>query len=431
MQSVPEKPRPASLRSKQWEWGLCLVLLTATMLNYANRQVLPISATRMMQELGLSNEEYGKIEAVFGLAFGTGALVGGCIADWIKIRWLYPSLMILWSMAGLMTGQANTFAAIWSCRLCLGLFEAGHWPCALRTTQRVFAPSRRPLANSILQSGAPLGAILPSLLMLIAVTDQEGSWRKIFWMVGILGLPWAIGWLLLVRTQDLQHPVLQTNESTSSGSAPIHEIPFHRILVSRRYWILIAVILCINTCWHYIRVWMPLALENNLGYSSDEVQQVMIGYWISTFMGSLFSGFLLNYLVAQGYSIHRARLTGFTGFSLLTSLGGGCCLPVSWTVVHMPDACHWICFAGTVPHLLFAKPGTFRQEPGESRRIFRIYHMGRALFFPSLDRTDHGSQSFFTALYFCFRGPVATCRFTYYLSFCGITATRANPCPLP
>mgnify|MGYP001303187331 FL=1 len=65
---------------------------------------------------------------------------------------------------------------------------------------------------------------------------------------------------------------------------------------------------------------MPLALENNLGYSSDEVQQVMIGYWISTFMGSLFSGFLLNYLVGQGYSIHRARLTGLTGFSLLTSL---------------------------------------------------------------------------------------------------------------
>ena len=320
MQSMPEKTRPASPRSKQWEWGLCLVLLAATMLNYANRQVLPISATRMMQELGLSNEEYGKIEAVFGLAFGTGALLGGCVADWIKIRWLYPSLMILWSMAGLMTGQANTFAAIWSCRLCLGLFEAGHWPCALRTTQRVFAPSRRPLANSILQSGAPLGAILPSLLMLIAVTDQDGSWQKIFWMVGILGLPWAIGWLLLVRTQDLQHPVLQTNESASSGSAPIHEIPFHRILISRRYWILIAIILCINTCWHYIRVWMPLALENNLGYSSDEVQQVMIGYWISTFMGSLFSGFLLNYLVAQGYSIHRARLTGFTGFSLLTSL---------------------------------------------------------------------------------------------------------------
>ena len=160
---MPEKTRPASLRSKQWEWGLCLVLLAATMLNYANRQVLPISATRMMQELGLSNEEYGRIEAVFGLAFGTGALLGGCVADCIKIRWLYPSLMILWSMAGLMTGQANTFAAIWSCRLCLGLFEAGHWPCALRTTQRVFAPSRRPLANSILQSGAPLGAILPSL----------------------------------------------------------------------------------------------------------------------------------------------------------------------------------------------------------------------------------------------------------------------------
>ena len=83
MQSIPEKTRPASLRSKQWEWGLCLVLLAATMLNYANRQVLPISATRMMQELGLSNEEYRRIVAVFGLAFGTAALLGGRVSDWI------------------------------------------------------------------------------------------------------------------------------------------------------------------------------------------------------------------------------------------------------------------------------------------------------------------------------------------------------------
>ena len=48
------------------------MLLLATMLNYMDRQTLSQSATDISKELGLSNEDYGKLEQAFGFAFADG-----------------------------------------------------------------------------------------------------------------------------------------------------------------------------------------------------------------------------------------------------------------------------------------------------------------------------------------------------------------------
>jgi len=72
----------------------------------------------------------------------------------------YPTVLILWSTVGFFTGLVNTYEQLWWCRLLLGLFEAGHWPCALKTTQHILSNKDRTMGNSILQSGATIGAML-------------------------------------------------------------------------------------------------------------------------------------------------------------------------------------------------------------------------------------------------------------------------------
>lgn len=310
-------PEPSSSRR---EWLLCGVLLAATLLNYADRQTLPMTAVKVKSELGMSNQQYGTIAGRFGLAFGCGGLLFGVMADVISVRWLYPAVMLIWSCAGFATGWAEGFAALWMSRVALGLFQAGHWPCALRTTQRVFTPRRRTLANSILQSGAPLGAILTSVLVLYFVTDQPGTWRPVFWYTGVLGLPWVVLWLLTARASDFRRPVSQTVDASLGDEARLVEVPLLKTFLSRRYLLLVIVILCVNTTWHYIRVWLPLALEENLDYTQTQVQKFFILYWIATFLGSMACGWLTTRLVSEGWHVHRARLGVFLGFSMLTAL---------------------------------------------------------------------------------------------------------------
>ena len=122
-------------RSPSWKWWVCGLLLLASTINYMDRQTLANAATRITQEFGLNQEQYGNLEMVFGWAFAVGSLLFGFAVDRISVRWLYPAVLLLWSIVGFATGFVETYDGLLVCRTLLGLFEGGHWPCATRPTR--------------------------------------------------------------------------------------------------------------------------------------------------------------------------------------------------------------------------------------------------------------------------------------------------------
>src|SRR5947209_1900157 len=126
-----------SVRGGAWKWWICGLLMLATMINYMDRLTLNQASTRVKRELQLDNEQYGLVESAFSFAFAAGSLLMGWTADRWRVRWVYPITLLGWSIAGFATGFAQTLLFLTACRFILGLFESGHWPCALRTTQRI------------------------------------------------------------------------------------------------------------------------------------------------------------------------------------------------------------------------------------------------------------------------------------------------------
>src|SRR5271154_7107100 len=173
-------------------WATLGLLLLATMLMYMDRQALAQQKPEILGALHLNNEDYGRLEEGFGLAFAIGGIFTGFIADRIGPRWLYPAVLLGWSTVGFATGWVTSYNELFACRVLLGFFEAGHWPCALVTAQRLLARSDRPLGNSILQSGASLGAIATPIVVLFLMTDAADSWRLPFRVIGALGVFWVV-----------------------------------------------------------------------------------------------------------------------------------------------------------------------------------------------------------------------------------------------
>ncbi|MGE0759200.1 MAG: MFS transporter, partial [Pirellulaceae bacterium] len=247
------------------KWLVCGMLLLSLVLNYMDRQTLSLTITAIEQEIGLNNTQYGRLEKGFGYAFAIGAVAFGMIADQVSIRWLYPLVLLGWSAAGLATGYADRLGAwlapqltqfvdlralslgseearsdielseasltaylgFFVCRVVLGFFESGLWPCALITTQRLLSRGDRPLGNSILQSGASLGAILtpvvvgafaPAVAIAESTTAAEvvsasaGWWRSPFVVIGALGLLWIGPWFWIVSGLDLSRPPVRRDE---------------------------------------------------------------------------------------------------------------------------------------------------------------------------------------------------------------------------
>ncbi|HEV3144295.1 MAG TPA: MFS transporter, partial [Gemmataceae bacterium] len=192
-------PRP---HSSLWKWTVCGLLLLATMINYMDRIALNQTSKRVMTELEFKERGYGSLESWFGVAFAVGAIVSGFAADWINVRWLYPLMVLFWSLAGAATLMVHSFEQLLICRVLLGFFEAANWPCAIRTTQWILTKEQRTLGNSILQSGAAFGSIFTPPLVWASLHFAD-SWRLPFGLVGLVGCVWAVAWVLVVRTPNL------------------------------------------------------------------------------------------------------------------------------------------------------------------------------------------------------------------------------------
>src|SRR5438128_2728506 len=91
---------PERTREGQWQWWVCALLLLATTINYMDRQTLANAAVRVTSEFHLSEEQYGNLETGFGWAFAAGSLFFGFVADRVSVRWLYPTVLALWSLVG-------------------------------------------------------------------------------------------------------------------------------------------------------------------------------------------------------------------------------------------------------------------------------------------------------------------------------------------
>ena len=305
------------LRTSAWKWWICGLLMMATMINYMDRLTLNQTAKRVKEELSLTNEQYGQVEAAFNYAFAVGALFVGWTADRWNVRWIYPIVLLGWSAAGIATGFAETVFHLTVCRFALGLFESGHWPCALRTTQRILKPHERTLGNSILQSGAALGSVITPLIVL-GLLDGPGTWSRPFFVVGAFGTVWLLLWLASVRREDLALVPAKTQWDIKNGDDSRSVRSLWEVCWSRKFLVCLVTVITINLTWHFFRVWLPLFMQEGRGYSERQANYFSSAYYLCADFGSLAAGFATVYLSRSRFSIHASRVIVFSVCASLT-----------------------------------------------------------------------------------------------------------------
>ncbi|MFA6542840.1 MAG: MFS transporter [Limisphaerales bacterium] len=303
---------PGGARPPSWKWWITGLLLLATTINYMDRVTLASASVRVTHELGLNDAQYGNLELAFGWAFAVGSLVFGFLADRFRIYYLYPLVLAAWSLVGMATGWSQGFAELLVCRTLLGFFEAGHWPCALKTTFALLDEKDRTMGNSVLQSGASIGAIITPQIMKLLLTDQPGSWRTTFIAVGGVGLMWVLLWFACLRPRDL--------DGKAASSRTESPVLLWDILRSGRFWAVALLIMGAQTVWHIYRVWLMKFLQTGRGFEEKVALNFNSLYFMATDLGCIIAGGVSLWLIRRwAMHPHAARRAVYAGACVLTS----------------------------------------------------------------------------------------------------------------
>src|SRR5437763_11512378 len=118
-------------------WVVAGLLFLATVLNYMDRQTLSMAAPLVQKDLHLDNARFGLLASAFFFTYGAMMGVTGWILDRVSIRWGYAACVLVWSLAGILTGASGSLSQLFASRMILGVRWAASWPRASRGGIRV------------------------------------------------------------------------------------------------------------------------------------------------------------------------------------------------------------------------------------------------------------------------------------------------------
>lgn len=293
-----DRPPRSSRSLSGFTWGICVLLFVGTLLNYLDRQVMALTADKIIADFHLSKEDLGGIIAAFRYAYGIGHLVGGFLIDAYGPRVVYPSAGALWSLGGMLMGFASTAGLLRGFNATLGAGEAFNFPCALKATAALVPPEERPLANGIFNSGAPIGALVAPII--VTVLTVYYSWRAAFVVTGALGFFWVAAWLLYTRGSG--------EKLTGTGFVLSNALRVARHIVSLPgFWVLAVSAIIINSVNYYLADWVPLYLKSTRGFSFARGNVLSIAVYAGTWLGYVLVGLLVRRLVGWGVAISAAK----------------------------------------------------------------------------------------------------------------------------
>ena len=203
------------------------VMVGINFLNYLDRYILPVVASKIQDEFHLSDAAIGGLGTAFLLVYAVAALPFGIWADRGVRRTVVGVGVAIWSLATLFTGLARSYVQLFAARAVLGIGEASYYPAGTSLLGDYFGKAQRGRAMSIWGAGTAVG---------IAVGFAGGGivasilgWRAAFYLTAIPGLVFAV---LAFR---LREPLRGAAEARGPKPGPATRVTVQRFLRPARH----------------------------------------------------------------------------------------------------------------------------------------------------------------------------------------------------
>jgi MFS family permease len=313
-------------------------------------------------------DQMGWVFSAFSIGYTLFEVPGGWLGDRWGARRVLIRIVIWWSIFTALTGvifptpawPVGALVLMIAVRFSFGAGEAGAYPNLTRVVRTWFPLRERAGAQGAIWMSARLGgAIAPVLIGLLA---ESLGWQRAFWVLGAIGLGWAVLFYRFYREQPApagllswsdsayptadalsRDPGLSANQEgimrpeTGTVSAPntpaswaerpevasrreplTHspEGPAWRVLLrSGTVWAICAVSFTVCLGWYFYPTWQPEYLRQVYGISYGTSKFLTGLPFVCGAVGSILGGVLSDWLIRRSGSRRWGRsLMGVFGF---------------------------------------------------------------------------------------------------------------------
>lgn len=165
-------------------------LWIAFALNYIDRQMVYSMLPALTRDLGFTPASLAWIGTVFLWTYTLAMPVAGALSDRLRRDRMIVWSLVLWSLATLGCGIANSPAVFQGWRAFMGLSEALYYPTAMALIASLVPESQRSRALGIHQSAQFAGIVMGGFYGGWAA-DHTG-WRWAFWIAGGMGVAYSL-----------------------------------------------------------------------------------------------------------------------------------------------------------------------------------------------------------------------------------------------
>lgn len=309
------------VRPLRQAWPTLWILVGLCVLSLLDRQIMSLMIQPIRQDLGISDFQISLLQGLaFGLFYALCGLPIGFLVDRKPRRVLIWASVLIWSLATMASGLADSFFLLMLARMAVGGAEATLGPAAYSLISDLFPKHRLAFVLSIFSTGGTIGASLAFLLGGLIINQMEhvhlslpghgllAPWQLTFLA---LGLPGVLIAFVIFAVREPARRGSPSNVSDQDWRA------FGRFLHGRARLFASLFVGCglISMVGYGYLAWLPSVFIRTYGLTVLQVGGLMsLIVGVSGIAGGLLSGWIVDRMFARG--IKDAHLLYWTWASI-------------------------------------------------------------------------------------------------------------------
>lgn len=277
--------------------AILAMLVILGMVTFLDRINISVAGATIMDELGLTPLQWGWVQSAFILSYGLMQMPMGAFGDRHGHRKVLTLIVLWWSAFTCFTGLATWLVSLLIIRFMFGVGEAGSSPCSTGVISRWFPKEKVGRAQGFIWAATRLGGALTPFVVIPVMTMV--GWREAFYLLGALGVVWAIVWYWFYRDK----PVAETS---SEKPAEKQKIPWSQLFHNRQFWIICGMYFFYAFGSWFFFSWFPTFMELGRGFEKSELTYAIAVPFVMSMIGNISGGYLTDHLT-QRYGVKIGR----------------------------------------------------------------------------------------------------------------------------